>query len=649
MRHYGNGILVPIFDLIQSPYEILNNYHKLSIAKPDEFWEAQAKLINWFKYPENIYDYTNPPYCDWFADGKINLCMNAVDRHLAERGKQKAIIFKSSETNEEETYSYNQLYHRIQIFAKILIRQKVQRGDRVIIYMPMIPEAIYVMLACVRIGAIHSVVFGGFSANALAIRIKDANPTLIVTCDAGLRNGRVINYKEISDQAQLQIDAERVRTLIVDRKLASFDNVESDITIERNKVPQDLDDNTIACVEMNSTEPSYILYTSGTTGSPKGIQRDTGGYAVALAASMRLIYGCRPGEVFFCASDIGWVVGHSYLVYGPLINGCTTVLYEGLPTKPHSNIWWEIVEKYSVSVMFTSPTAIRILKKEKSHNEKQFKTESLRSLFLAGEPLDTGTISWVNEKLPSVTVIDNYWQTETGWPILSAQLEIQKTEIKPGSPSFPVFGYDLALANDHKLINETEKKGMLCLKAPLPPGSLQTIWGNDNRFINTYFFKNNTSYFYKTFDFAEIDNEGYYYMLGRTDDVINVAGHRIGTRELEEALQLHERVAETAVIGVQDKIKGQVPLAFIVKKEIADLSENDDNTLREELDALITEELGRFAKPKQMYFVPNLPKTRSGKLLRRALQAICEGRDPGDLTTIEDNNVLEPIKKIFNC
>ena len=317
--------------------------------------------------------------------------------------------------------------------------------------------------------------------------------------------------------------------------------MESDIAIERNTLPEDLDDNAIACVEMSSTEPSYILYTSGTTGSPKGIQRDTGGYAVALAASMRLIYGCRPGEVFFCASDIGWVVGHSYLVYGPLINGCTTVLYEGLPTKPHPNIWWDIVEKYSVSVMFTSPTAIRILKKEKSHNEKQLNIESLRSLFLAGEPLDTGTISWVNEKLPSVTVIDNYWQTETGWPILSAQPEIQRTKIKPGSPSFPVFGYDLALADDDKLIKENERKGMLCLKAPLPPGSLQTIWRDNNRFINTYFFKNNDSYFYRTFDFAEIDNEGYYFMLGRTDDVINVAGHRIGTRELEEALQLHER------------------------------------------------------------------------------------------------------------
>ena len=648
MKHYGKGALRPKINLIQSPYEILNNYHRLSISRPDDFWREQAKLVNWFEFPRNICDYSNPPFCYWFTDGKINLCFNAVDRHLTKRGEQNAIIFKSSETNSEEVYTFNQLHSCVQQFSKLLVANEVRKSDRVIIYMPMIPEAIFAMLACVRIGAIHSVVFGGFSANALALRIKDAEPTLIITCDAGMRNGRIINYKEIADHAQIQNEKERIKTLVVNRKLVSFEEKENDLIVERNTVSEQFNDKPIECVELKSTDPSYILYTSGTTGSPKGIQRDTGGYAVALAASMRLIYGCRPGEVFFCASDIGWVVGHSYLVYGPLINGCSTVLYEGLPTQPDSNIWWDIVENYSVSVMFTSPTAIRILKKENSHDDKIRNTKSLRSLFLAGEPLDTGTSSWVNEKLPLVTLIDNYWQTETGWPILSAQPGIQETKIKPGSPSFPVFGYDLIFAENDKRATTKEKKGMLCLKAPLPPGSLQTIWKDDGRFLDTYFFKEKSNYFYKTFDFAEIDEEGYYYMLGRTDDVINVAGHRIGTREIEEALQLHELVAETAVIGVQDNIKGQVPLAFVVKKESEGFSEQDDHLVKEELEALITEELGRFAKPKKMYFVPNLPKTRSGKLLRRAIQAISEGKDPGDLTTIEDKNVLEPIKKILN-
>ena len=642
--------------MINSKYETLNKHHSSSIANPDLFWEKRAKLIEWFDFPKKILDKSTPPFSTWFSDGTTNLCFNAVDRHLIERGNQKALIFLSTESNEEESYSYHELLQRISYFCNFFIQKKLKIGDRVIIYMPMLPEAVFAMLACARLGLIHSVVFGGFASNALALRIKDAKPKLIITCDASSRSGKLIRYKEILDQAQVQLDDKRINSLVINRGLVNFKMNRQDVAIDRKNYFSNEKSEVPECEKLSSLHPSYILYTSGTTGSPKGIQRDTGGYAVALASSMQYIFNCKPGEVFFCASDIGWVVGHSYLVYGPLVHGCTTILYEGLPTKPNSDIWWSLVEKYSVKTMFTSPTAVRVLKKDAAVREQNIDTSSLKTLFLAGEPLDTGTSSWINKRLPATEIVDNYWQTETGWPILSAQFGIEKTKIKPGSPSFPVFGYDIDLIIDGRPIKGPgEKKGMLCIRYPLPPGSLQTIWNNDERFKDTYFFEFNSNLYYKTFDFAEIDEQGYFFILGRTDDVINVAGHRIGTREIEEAIQLHESVAEAAVIGTKDKLKGQTPVAFVVKKNITqevpvknDLQMNESDTLlKEELEALISEELGRFAKPSMIYFVLSLPKTRSGKLLRRVMQALCDGEDVGDITTIEEEKSLGDIKKVL--
>ena len=404
------------------------------------------------------------------------------------------------------------------------------------------------------------------------------------------------------------------------------------------------------CEKLFANDPSYILYTSGTTGMPKGIQRDTGGYAVALSTSMRLIYDCKPGEVFFCASDIGWVVGHSYLVYGPLINGCATLLYEGLPTNPDPGIWWSLIEEYKITTMFTSPTAIRVLKKQNPAYLLKSNTRTLRKLFLAGEPLDEPTAKWISSSLKQTEIIDNYWQTETGWPILSAQMPIQKTKLKNGSTSFPVFGYDIRLLDEitNEVIGANEK-GVLCIVAPLPPGCFQTVWGDDKRFVSTYFSKLNNDFLYSTFDYATYDNDGYYYILGRTDDVINVSGHRLGTREIEEAIQLYENIAEATVVGIQDKLKGQVPVAFIIPKEnfIFNSSESDKKQEIEKIKNIVDKQLGPFARPSKIYFVQLLPKTRSGKLLRRAIQALLEHKDVGDLTTLEDPASLDEIRKVI--
>jgi len=514
----------------------------------------------------------------------------------------------------------------------------------------MIAEAIFAILACARIGAIHSVVFGGFAAPSLAARIDDATPVLMISSDAGMRNGKEVPYKHLVDEACSLAAKPPKHVLLVNRGLAKMDLVAGRDVDYAQARTQHMSAQ-VPCEKMQATDPSYILYTSGTTGKPKGVQRDTGGYAVALAASMKHIYDCKPGEVFFCTSDIGWVVGHSYIVYGPLINGSTTIVYEGLPLRPNPAIWWSIVEKYQVSTMFSSPTAARVLKKQDPAYMTQHNTKCLRRLFLAGEPLDEPTAKWISDALGGARIIDNYWQTETGWPILSAQHGLEVTETKFGSPSFPVYGYDIRLIHESTFEEVgANEKGMLCAMPPLPPGCLQTVWGDDERFVKTYFSAVPGQHLYSTFDYATRDADGYYFILGRTDDVINVAGHRLGTREIEEAIQAHKNVAEVAVVGVADALKGQVPMAFAVLKDAgAAITTEGAKAEEKAIMATVDHEIGAIARPSRVHFVTLLPKTRSGKLLRRAMQALAEGRDPGDMTTLEDPSALEQIKKALGA
>lgn len=627
------------------PGTLLKGFYERSIESPEAFWGDQAALIHWEHPYDRVLDYSRPPFARWFPGGKTNLCHNAVDRHLAERADQTAIAYLSTETGVERNYSYRELHAEVNRFAAVLQRLEVSRGDRVILYMPMIPEALFAMLACARIGAVHSVVFGGFASHSLATRIDDARPALMVTADAGMRGGKAVCYKPLVDEACRLAKYPPQHVLIVDRGWdpgmtrvpgRDLDYAELRTSVGEARVP---------VVWLDATEPSYILYTSGTTGKPKGVQRDTGGYAVALAASMRHIFCGKPGEAMFTTSDIGWVVGHSYIVYGPLIHGMTTVMYEGLPTRPDPGIWWQIVARHRVGVMFSSPTAIRVLKKQDTKYLAQHDVSSLRTLFLAGEPLDEPTARWISEGL-SVPVVDNYWQTETGWPILSATPGVEETPRKFGSPSFPVYGFNVQLLDENTGAPvPAGQKGVLGIVPPLPPGCLSTIWGDDDRFVRTYFSTFPNRLVYSSFDWGIRDPDGYYFILGRTDDVINVAGHRLGTREIEEAISSHPNVAEVAVVGVEDAIKGQVPMAFVVARSAFDVADQEacaafEKAVMSTVDSL----LGPIARPAQVHAVPLLPKTRSGKLLRRSIQALAEGRDPGDLTTLEDAAALEQIK-----
>jgi propionyl-CoA synthetase len=501
------------------------------------------------------------------------------------------------------------------------------------------------MLACVRIGAIHSVVFGGFAAASLATRIDDAAPKVMVTSDAGMRGGKPIPYKHLVDEA-LRLAANPPRSVvIVNRGLDPGMTTVPGRDLDYASLRAGMMDASVPCEWLESSEPSYILYTSGTTGRPKGVQRDTGGYAVALASSMRRIFCVGPGETMFTTSDIGWVVGHSYIIYAPLIAGATTILYEGLPIRPDPAIWWKIVAENNVRTMFSSPTAIRVLKKQDPAHMKRHDVSSLRYLFLAGEPLDEPTARWAAESL-GVAIVDNYWQTETGWPILSVQPGIEDTPRKFGSPSFPVYGYDVRLLREGTGEEAgNDEKSVLAIVPPLPPGCMTTVWGDDERYVKTYFSDFGSKLAYSTFDWATRDGDGYYFVLGRTDDVINVAGHRIGTREIEEAVQAHPGVAEVAVVGVADSLKGQTPVAFAVVKNASTVAEPESAArMKSEVMATVDRELGAIARPGAVHFVTLLPKTRSGKLLRRAIQALAEGRDPGDLTTIEDPGALEQIR-----
>jgi propionyl-CoA synthetase len=624
-------------------------FHRRSIADRDAFWRAEAELIDWQTPFTSVLDYANPPFAKWFVGGRTNLCHNAVDRHLATRGEQKALVYISTETGERRTYTYRELAAEVNRIAAIFIELGVGRGDRVLIYMPMIVEAAFAMLACARIGAVHSVVFGGFAAASLATRIDDAKPRLMVTSDAGMRAGKPVPYKHLVDEAiRLAVNPPQ-RVLIVNRGLDKAMPVVAGRDVDYATLRSRQMDARVPCAWLESSAPSYILYTSGTTGKPKGVQRDTGGYAVALASSMRRIFCIEPGEAMFTTSDIGWVVGHSYIVYAPLINGSTTIFYEGLPIRPDPAIWWKIVEENRVQTMFSSPTAIRVLKKQDPAYMKQHDVSSLRYLFLAGEPLDEPTARWAAGSL-GVAIVDNYWQTETGWPILSAQPGIEETPRKFGSPSFPVYGYDVKLL--HEGTGEEvgiDEKGVLAIVPPLPPGCMTTVWGDDERFVKTYFSTFPGKLAYSTFDWATRDTDGYYFVLGRTDDVINVAGHRLGTREIEEAVQAHPGIAEVAVVGVADPLKGQIPVAFAVVKDPSSVATAEAAAqMRKEVAETVDRELGAIARPGAVHFVTLLPKTRSGKLLRRAIQALAERREPGDLTTIEDPTALEQIRQALS-
>jgi propionyl-CoA synthetase len=591
-------------------------FHQRSINDRDAFWAEQAKLVDWKVQPQQICDYSNPPFAKWFVGGQTNLCHNAVDRHLSERADQPALIFVSTETDTEKTYTFRDLHAEVQRMAAILQDLGVVKGDRVLIYMPMIAEAAFAMLACVRLGAIHSVVFGGFASHSLATRIEDATPKVIISADAGSRSGKVMAYKPLLDEA-IQLSAHKpAKVVMVDRHLAAFTPVagrDVDYATERVKRM----DAVVPCEWVESTHPSYTLYTSGTTGKPKGVQRDTGGYTVALAASMPNVFEGKPGGTFFCTSDIGWV-----------------------------GIWWSLVEKYKVNVMFSAPTAIRVLKKQDPALLTQYDLSSLQALFLAGEPLDEPTAKWISEGLNGKAIIDNYWQTETGWPILSICNGVEKAPSKFGSPGKAIYGYNVKLVDDQtgEELTGAHQKGVLTIEGPLPPGNLQTIWGDDERFVKTYWKTVPGKLVYNTFDWALRDEDGYYFILGRTDDVINVAGHRLGTREIEESISSHPNIAEVAVVGVADPLKGQVAMAFAIAKDTSGLTDAAARLkLEGEVMKVVDSQLGAVARPSRVLFVSALPKTRSGKLLRRAIQAVAEGRDPGDLTTMDDPAALQQI------
>ena len=622
-----------------------SEFYRHSIDDPASFWAEEAKRIDWHTPFKQVLDDSRPPFARWFVGGTTNLCHNAVDRWLPTQADKAALIFVSTETDEERILTFAELHREVQRMAAVMQSLGVVRGERVLIYMPMVPEAVIAMLACARIGAIHSVVFGGFASMSLGSRIEDATPRLIISADGGSRAGKVVPYKPLLDEA-IRLSAHKPSAvLMLNRGLTPFSSEfgrDHDYAALREKHLEAQ----VPVVWLESTDTSYILYTSGTTGRPKGVQRDVGGYAVALASSMKHIFCGNPGETYFSTSDIGWVVGHSYIVYGPLIGGMATLMYEGTPVRPDAGILWQLVERFKVTVMFSAPTAIRVLKKHDAQWLRRYDLSSLRSLFLAGEPLDEPTSSWISEGLGK-PIIDNYWQTETGWPILTVAHGIENTPTRLGSPGLPMYGFDVRLLDENT--GETlgpDQKGVIGIAQPLPPGCMQTVWGDDDRFVKTYFSSIPGQQVYSTFDWGVRDADGYYFILGRTDDVINVAGHRLGTREIEESINSHPAVAECAVVGVADPLKGQVAIGFAVLRDPAAAASSADRlALEGAVLTVVNQQLGAIARPARVYFINLLPKTRSGKVLRRSIQAVCEGRDPGDLTTIEDVSALTALRE----
>ena len=617
--------------------------YRRSIEDPEGFWAEQAKAIHWHVPPAKILDYNNPPFRSWFVGGQTNLCYNAVDRHLDARGDQLALVAISTETNVTREITYRELHREVNAFAAVLQRLDVGCGDRVVIYMPNMAEAVFAMLACARIGAIHSVVFGGFAAHNLALRIDDATPKLLIAADAGMRGGKVIPYKALVDAACAEAASPPAKVLIVSRGLDAAEPRIAGRDQDYATLRAEVGDAEVSVQWLESNAPSYLLYTSGTTGKPKGVQRDVGGHAVAMALSMRTVFDVGPGQAMFSTSDVGWAVGHSYNVYGPLIVGATSLLYEGLPVNPDPGIWWSLCEKYGVRTMFSSPTAARVLKKHDVDFIRRHDLSSLQYLFLAGEPLDEPTAHWITDALGK-PVIDNYWQTETGWPVLALLPGLDMKPVKFGSPGFPNLGYRTKIIHEStgEIVGPGEK-GVLVIEPPLPPGCMTTLWNDDARFLRSYFghFKD---LLYSSLDWAIRDEEGYTFILGRTDDVINVAGHRMGTREIEEAVSSSPLVAEVAVVGVADPLKGQVPVVFATLRQ-ATTEQQARIDAADGMRRQVEHSLGAVARPARIYIVNALPKTRSGKLLRRSLLALAQGDDPGDLSTLDDPGALEDVMR----
>ena len=611
-----------------------------SITDPASFWAQAAEAVTWTRAPQQVLDDTHPPHFRWFPDGELNTCANALDRHVAAgRGDQPALIYDSPVTGAKQVYTYAELLDRTARFAGVLRGLGVGVGDRVVVYLPMIPEAVITMLACARLGAVHSVVFGGFAPHELAVRIDDARPDVIVTASCGVEPTRTVEYKPLVDAAIARAEHPPRHCVVVQRDHHRCDLIEG----------RDLDYATMMAtaepvdpVPVPATAPLYVLYTSGTTGKPKGIVRDNGGHAVALLWTMRHIYDVAPGEVFWAASDVGWVVGHSYIVYAPLLLGATTVLYEGKPVgTPDPGAFWRVITEYGVSVLFTAPTAIRAIRKEDPTGAfvARYDRSALRYLFVAGERLDPDTLHWAAEKL-AIPVIDHWWQTETGWPISANPMGVEQFPVKAGSSTLPMPGYDVRILDPNGRECPPGVEGDVCIRLPLPPGTLAGIWGDEARFERSYLSEHPG--FYLTGDGGFIDSDGYLFVMGRIDDVINVAGHRMSTGAIEEILATHPAVAECAVIGVPDEIKGQVPRGLVVLKAGASAE-----SLPEELIASVRAEIGAVAAFRLVDVVPALPKTRSGKILRKTLRGIAAGRDEPVPSTIEDPSVLETLGPIL--
>ena len=616
--------------------------YQQSINDPASFWANKAQALPWFKKPEKILSTNENGLTSWFADAEMNTCYMALDYHVKQgRGDQAALIFDSPVTQTVSTLTYQQLLDKVSLFAGVLKQNDVQKGDRVIIYMPMITEAVIAMLAVARLGAIHSVVFGGFSANELAIRIDDAEPKLLVTASCGIEVSKVIKYKPLVDEA-IKIAQHKVRKVVLLQREQCLATMEDGRDLDWQESM--LQAKPTECVWVKGTDPLYILYTSGTTGKPKGVVRENAGHAVALKYSMTAVYNIQPGDVFWAASDVGWVVGHSYIVYAPLLHGCTTIVYEGKPVRtPDAGAFWRVVEQHKVKALFAAPTAFRAIRKEDPDAKllENYDLSSLENIFMAGERLDPSTYDWTTQKTGK-PVIDHWWQTETGWAISANLMGIEPLPTKAGSSTKPVPGFNVVILDDKGDKLPANKQGSIAIKLPLPPSCLTTIWGNFERYEAGYLTE--FEGYYCSGDGGYIDEDGYLFVMGRTDDVINVAGHRLSTGEMEQVLASHHAVAECSVIGIYDSLKGQVPVGLAILKDGSDISEEE---LQSELVTMVRKEIGPVACLKQTLIVPRLPKTRSGKILRKLLRQIAENEDVKVPSTIDDPASVAEIQEIM--